>query len=836
MYRNFTIHFLNLKKLAKVALYLGLLLAVLLIAGVASIFLFKDRIIQEFVKEANKSLNTPVKIGKIEISTWRDFPNLAIVFTDVYVEDSHPGDYPLLTARRISFYMNPLDAWRGNYAIRGLQVNDSEANLKINAQGKNNFTIVKAGDGKGGSISFDLKNVKLSRTSFNYNDYQSHQHHVLSSESLTASISVKSDIYKIDARGAITSHQIGIGSQLFLQEKEFLLKTQVDYDDLQKKVLINSGNLKINKTDFELAGHYEFKTKKIIDLQVKGKEANAQTLLALLPSSVGNQMARYQSRGNVFFDMKLKGEISDTRDPMLSVSFGCTDATFFHPDYDSKIEHANLEGSFSTPSFSNLRNAVLHLRNVTGDLNGKTFTSNLSIHNLEKPTVDFHFKGELDAASIQKFYPHEDIKKMEGTLKADFSVKGELALLKKKVTAQQVKTDGSLELQDLNVVFGKQQMHFNNVNGSLQFNNSDLAMSNLKGEFERSDFLLNGYFKNVITFLLFENQPIGIEADLQSNYLDVDQLFGLGFGQTNSSQYKFSLSPHLYLNFNCDIKRLTYKRFHPANIKGNLLVKNQVAVSRNIAMQAMGGDLSLDGWVDAKNAKSIEVSTAFKLNGIYVDSVFYVFENFYQSFIEDKHLRGQAYADVSMDLTLTENLKLISKTLVADVSATIKKGELNNFDPLQGLKKYLDDESLSQLRFADLKNDIHIEGETIYIPQMEIKSNATTIQLSGTHTFDQKIDYRVAAPLRNKKKIDPDEAFGAIEEDKKGQTKIFLKITGTTDKYEITYDQTAVKKKIISDLKKEVQELKDAFKQKGKKKKKELELEKDEYFDWDNNR
>ena len=150
------------------------------------------------------------------------------------------------------------------------------------------------------------------------------------------------------------------------------------------------------------------------------------------------------------------------------------------------------------------------------------------------------------------------------------------------------------------------------------------------------------------------------------------------------------------------------------------------------------------------------------------------------------------------------------------------------------MNKYLDDESLSKLRFADLKNDIHIENETIYIPQMDIKSNATVIQVSGTHTFDQKIDYRVIAPLRSKKKIDPDAAFGAIEEDTKGQTKLFLKITGTTDQYEISYDKGAVKKKIISDLKKEVQELKDAFKLKGKKKKKELELEKDEYFDWDN--
>jgi hypothetical protein len=90
------------------------------------------------------------------------------------------------------------------------------------------------------------------------------------------------------------------------------------------------------------------------------------------------------------------------------------------------------------------------------------------------------------------------------------------------------------------------------------------------------------------------------------------------------------------------------------------------------------------------------------------------------------------------------------------------------------------------------------------------------------------------APLRTRKKIDPDEAFGAIEQDSKGQSRLFLKITGTTDNYEVTYDKEAVKKKIASDLKKEVQELKDAFKLKGQKKKKELELKKDEYFDWEN--
>ena len=152
---------------------------------------------------------------------------------------------------------------------------------------------------------------------------------------------------------------------------------------------------------------------------------------------------------------------------------------------------------------------------------------------------------------------------------------------------------------------------------------------------------------------------------------------------------------------------------------------------------------------------------------------------------------------------------------------------------MQKLNKYLDDEGLNKLRFADLKNDIHIENKTVYIPQMEIRSNLTTITLSGTHTFDQRIDYRVVAPLRNKKKIDPDEAFGALEQDNSGKSKVFLKIIGTTDKYDVIYDKAAVKKKITADLKKEVQELKEAFRLKGQKKKKELELQKDEYFDWE---
>jgi len=816
-----------------VLFYLSLVVVVILTTTTASVFLFKDRIIQQFIREANKSLNTPIKIGKIDISAWNDFPNLAIVFTDVYVEDSQPGEYPLMIAKTVSFYLNPVEAWRGNYSIRGLQIKDSETSLKIDAAGVNNYTILKDSPGtEAGSIVFDLKNVRLQNTKVSYHDQISHLHHEFASKKLVASISLKNNLYDIVANGDITTEQIGTRNKVVLKNKLFDIQAKLQYDNAHKNLIISSSSLTVNKSSFEVHGNYSFSRNNLIDLTATGKQTNFHTLLSLMPEDIVRKLLKYRSNGDVYFRMSLKGEISDRKSPFISVSFGCKDAQLYHPDYRSTMNHVTLEGSFASSSVSDFSAAELFLQNITGELNGKAFKANFSLRNFDDPFVVFDFKGELDASSLLNFYPVQEIKKLEGNIRANISFEGKISLLKKKSTAQQVRARGSIEMDSIQLTVGRQNIRFRDLEGALQFDNNDLALSDVRGKFENSDFELNGFFNNIITFLLFDDQPIGIETDLKSNFLDLDQLFAVGFGEKDSQEFDFHISPHVHLNFNCDVRKMKYKRFIGRYVKGDLLVKNQMAVSRNVNLTTMGGDLSFNGIVDARNPKAIDVVSTFKLNGINIDSVFYIFENFGQDFIGASQLKGQAFADVTLEMTLNEKLKLFPETLTADISTVIKRGELNQFEPLQKLSRYLDDEGLSHLRFADLKNDIHIEKRTIYIPQMEVRTNVTSIQLSGTHTFDQHIDYRVIAPLHNKKKIDPDESFGAVEEDNTGHSKLFLKIVGTTSNYKVSYDKEAVKKKIVSDLKKEVLELKDAFKTKGKKKKKELELEKDEYFDW----
>jgi hypothetical protein len=114
---------------------------------------------------------------------------------------------------------------------------------------------------------------------------------------------------------------------------------------------------------------------------------------------------------------------------------------------------------------------------------------------------------------------------------------------------------------------------------------------------------------------------------------------------------------------------------------------------------------------------------------------------------------------------------------------------------------------------------------------MEVRSNVTNILVSGSHTFDQTIDYRIVVPLRTLGKNRDEEMFGAVEKDGSG-SKLHLKIVGTTSDYEIKYDAEGVKNKVVADLKKEVQELKDAFKKKEVKAQ-EAVLNEEEFFEWE---
>ena len=816
----------------RILFYLLLVLIVAVVSSSVSVYLYKDRLIQTFIREANQHINTPIHVDQIDVSAIENFPYVSIGFNDVIIEESYSwSNAPLISAQKIALSFNPFDILQGNYTVKQMHIANATLYLNINRKGENNFSIIQ-GDKNNETAIFNLNKISLENVEMQYDDRSSNKKIILSTQHLAAALTIENNLYNIAATGDVLSSAITINNNSFLENKLFYAHTEIMYDATTKNVTIAPSKITAYESDFILQGHYILSDNEI-DISLNNDHTTLNTIVALLPKRYTTGLEKYNSNGNGYFDLTLQGFFQKEKSPSITIAFGLSEASILHPDFSTQLDSVSLTGKYQSSDFMDLSNASLSLSNVSGQLGNQPFSANMTLKNFIRPFIDVDFNGNLEMGELLKFYPENGLINASGSISSNFSLSGHVDDLKNKATVNNMKASGELTLGNVAFLHSGSNIPFQRLNGKLIIKNNDLSLTNFSGNIGSSNFLLNGVFKNFYAYIFLENQPIGIEADLYSSLIDMDELLSGNFNseQSEIENYSFSISPNLQLKFNCNIDQLKFRRFLGNNIQGDLLVKNQVAATKNISVETMDGQLTLSGSADASK-EDVVVYSETTLDQISLDQLFFVFENFKQDFLVDTHLKGNIDANLSTFLAFDNHLNFIAKEMVADISATIIGGELNNFEPMQNLSDYLDKQELSALRFSALKNDIHIENETIYIPKMEINSNATNITIGGTHTFSQKIDYTVVAPLNNRKKVDRDAAFGAIEKDEAGRTKVFLKITGTTDEYDVSYDTRALKKEVISDFKQEVKELKDAFRTKGKKEKKEVILEDDDYFDW----
>ena len=188
-----------------------------------------------------------------------------------------------------------------------------------------------------------------------------------------------------------------------------------------------------------------------------------------------------------------------------------------------------------------------------------------------------------------------------------------------------------------------------------------------------------------------------------------------------------------------------------------------------------------------------------------------------------------------MILQLDNHLTILPSSIICDADVNILNGELNNFETMKRISRFLENNDLDNIKFSEISNHFSIYNQVIQIPDMSINSTVGKISFSGTHSFDGKIEYHVAYPIANlkKNKLDSDAAFGALRQDPKGEMKLFLIVQGTTSDFKISYDKKKVAEKIKADLQKEKNELKSLFKKKDFEEEQNKRTQDQEYFDFE---
>ena len=818
---------MSFRKLFKRILIGVTLIVALFIATTFTLtYFFKDEIIAFFINESNKHINTPVDVGKIDISVFQHFPMISIDLNQVTVMENHDKNSGTLgKAQLISLSFNPLDLIYRKYNLNGLHIEHAEVNLKIDENGKPNYLIIKK-DSTSKKSAFQFENFTANDVKVDYTDLKSDQHIALYIKDAGASLEQQNGMLSIVLNGDLVSDEIRVGKRVFLNNKKVTVDTEFDIDLNAKRYNFKTGDLQIDRGQFEVTGLIDASDKNI-DLKFKGVNTSFQTINSLLSSDLSKYLKEYRSRGDVYFSGSVSGKYGNGKTPHTEIFFGANNARFYHPDYKKQIEDVNLKGHFTTGRLDKSSTFRLELKNFSCRLEDRHLEGSLVIGDFDRYHTDLVLNGSFDVNTIALLFPENLVKTAFGTIDVDVHFNG---WLKGPDITKTLQADGDITFDNVSFVLTGRRLPFNKINGDLSLRNNDLAISNLRGKVGNSDFRLNGFFKKISNLIITKKGKLKMQADLQSGFIDFDELLRSNFASRDTvgqkKRYELRISPKIDLDFNCNIQKLTFQRFEGRKINGQLLIRDQLAILKNISFDAMGGDIDISGSVSARDENLVETIAEATLENISIDSIFYVFKNFGQTWLVDKNLKGQIYADLNLYMNFNKNLILNSNSLLADINATITNGELNNFEPMMRLSDFVEEKSLANMRFSRMTNQIKIEKRTIYLPQMEIRSNVSNILVSGTHTFDHEIDYHLSVPLKSFLSIMKKHGYN---ENARNGMNLLLKITGTTKDYEISFDSKAWKENV----KKEIFDEKKEWKNLTKPKKEEIPELEEEYFDFD---
>lgn len=801
-----------------------MIIVVLIIAGGGLIAVFYEEEVKQYViEELNKYIDTEIDVGNVEFSVFRKFPDASLEFNNVVAystEQFNNKDFAgntdtLLIAESLFLQFNIIDILNKRYIINKVHINNGKINLFIDKKGNDNYHFWKEQDDPDPNFRLELNNILLTKMRMYFNNNAKD----INLRSYTGHLQIKGDFYSdeytIRTDGKLIIEKFTLDDIDYINSRDVTL--QLGLDVKNNYYAIKKGEVSVSDIKFDISGKFNIAETSYLDILINGKDVDLSSFLSLLPEEYKSITEKYGSDGNFYFKTSIQGEINKYRTPHIEIFFGVEDGEITKSNSDIKFTKVDLTGIFSNGKQNRPESSYLRLDSINAFLGNSKISGTYIIENFIKPEIHLDVSAEIDLADIIEFFRIDTIESVEGKLTTSVIFDGSIKDPDKFTSGdfRNSKTSGTLALQDVNLKLKDSPYLYSNINGGFTFNNNDIIIDSLSFNIFDNDISLEGYLKNILSYIMVEDQTLFINGDVSSANFKMDDFIDV---EDENPFRAFVLPEDVTFSVGLDVDNFTFYRFNAEDIKGRLFYKNKRLAINSVSVRTMNGTINGDAEITTNNQNDLILKSVSRIENINIKKMFYSFNNFGQDFITDEHLKGNITANVDLLSEWRNDLTVKEESVVAQCDVTITHGELINFEPMKRLSKYIELSELEHVKFSTLKNTIIIRDKVVTIPKMDINSTAFNIVISGTHTFSNEIFYKlkvllseVLAQKAMKKKENRE--FGRIEDDGLGRTSLHLSIKGTVDDYRIYYDTKDMKEHIKESIREEKNELKQILKE-----------------------
>lgn len=792
------------KKVLKICLIFVIIVFLFFTVSFIYVYTHQEIIKNKLVEYVDKYLKVPLHVDAIDLNLFSHFPLISVRLTNVEIRNDD-----LLSLNYIDASTNILDIIRGRYNIRKIYLNDGSLKLKIFDDGKTNFDIfVTDTTERVNAILLELPDICLKNIHIVY----------FSSKD---QMSVGTTIHKMRTKGKYNDDIFYENSTINLTLDSLIVDTTLSFKHNIDINISSNSNIDFNHSIFDakkitgdiggnnflLSMVYNFNNQKPnIDASFTLKKNNIKNILELLPENIKKNIETYSLKGTFYLETNIKGNLSNGHYPSLTGLLTLNDVEIKNEKINfSKI---NLTANIKTNNITNLSRYNIDIDDLQATYGKNSYLKGkLKMQNLISPTINSDIVCMIDLRELaflntNNFYLNSGLIQIE--LKGQASLPNWYAGYKSLLVSSDI--HAKLNIQSAN--FYVAPYNIKDLNTTTIINNDSLKINPLNCKINEQ--LIQNADATIIKWenLFLSDRPylqINMNAHLPNLVLD-SLIKKQNNTKTNSSSTK--LQTAILANANIKIDNLIYMTMGAKNLTLNTqiesdgknqfikvdmasdLIKQKLFSANNVQLngrmisnkfiidkidfKACGGSINGSGYL-VPNDKQNDFAIDLIANQLNINQLFREMDNFNQKILTDNNIKGIASIDLQARGSLTKDWQIIKPLMKATASVNIKNGELINFEPLMGLKKYIN-RDFANIKFGELSNTLYLSDQIVEIPEMTIFSNVINIKVRGMQTLNNEIDYHLAVKARellhqSSKQIDYVDDYGYINyDDTKGIT------------------------------------------------------------------
>ena len=795
-----------------------LVLAMVMVLVIIAAF-FEKQISDRLVKEINNQITTELTVGEFNLNLLSGFPSASADLHDVILDDAMKGT--LLEAEKLSFRFGLFSLFSSNIKVNSVVIEDGSLYIKIDKKGRANYNVLlqdepktKQASVESSEFGLSLDEAKLNRVELIYVDERMKQRAQMHVRKLVASGEFSSDRFSLTSFADMKTHFLETDKERTLEDKDIVYDAKIDVDFENERYGLEDVSLGVGTNVFNVDGFVEQgKDFTNYDLTLNSTEGSLASLLELLPPEQQKYFSDFQSKGTFHFNSTIKGKQTKYKDPAIEFQVSLEDGKISSAKLDDDLKDVNFTAKFSNGKERNNKNAIFEISDFKGYFNRELIEGKLKVSNLDEPYINFNIDGVLPMESVYGLFNSKNITGGDGEVEfKNIQLKGRYKDMVSTYGIGRVDTKGEIEFDDAELTINKKTVILDK--GLLSFQDNNMKVDDVVLEAPGTEIELNGNFLNILPVLFADslnskNAKLKFSAQLNAPKLDLDELLKLSsFAveknevseavydslQVEKTQERERLTNFLKGTFQANIDEFNYEKIEASDFNGTLKFDNSEMKVKG-KVKTMEGRMIMDGTTFFKDKPYMKAKlTCEQMN---LREFFRQAENFGQEVMVYKNVRGTLDAKLLINAFWDEeaNFEYDKLHVLGDIA--VQRGELVNFKMLYDFSDYIHLNDLKKIKFTDLHNYMEIKKSKLYIPTMFLQSNAMNLTVSGTHSFDNKLDYNIkvnAGQVVFNKLKGHDASLKPQKSKKKGWFNLYYRIYGPIDTYKYGSDKKRVKK------------------------------------------